>query len=115
MNNILFPLSYPRKSILMTRRDGLKSHVIITEPAFAIDQKTLRIIAIAEGFVRFWVYSSFEECFCFCSCFFLCHISTQSNGNAAVKSDLSIRTKDNHIVHSHRLFPTCQLFMQVSL
>jgi len=50
----------------MTRRYGLKSHVLITEPAFARDRKTLRIIAIADGFVRFWVYSSFEECFCSC-------------------------------------------------
>src|SRR3954466_9072368 len=44
-----FSLLNPRKSNFMTRREGLKSHVTITELAFARDRKTLRINAIAES------------------------------------------------------------------
>jgi hypothetical protein len=49
----------------MTLREGLKSHVTITEPVFARDRKTLRIIAVAAGFPRLGGYSFFEREFCF--------------------------------------------------
>ncbi len=56
------------------------------------------LLRVLRAFV-FTFYSSADFVFAFSY-----HITTKSSGHMAVKSDLTIRTKDNYIVHSHRHF-----------
>src|SRR4051812_12083202 len=76
--------------------------ITITEPAFARDWKTLKINRVDKNYLAFSV--SLSVCSPPFFDLLLSHRATEENGKIPVKSDLTIRTKDNYIGHSHRHF-----------